>query len=153
MKNLVKVVAASALTLATSQAFASTTANFDATLQVTQALTLTKNTNLDFGAITTADNTDIVVAQGATGVKQAANFTVKGETARQVTFNVPDTIDLVSDNDATNKISVTLDPKPSVILDAGGDGTLSIGGTAKVSTATLLAGSYTANTIVSIVYQ
>ncbi|WP_194437828.1 DUF4402 domain-containing protein [Vibrio fluminensis] len=153
MKNLVKVVALSALTLATTQVFASTTANFDATLQVTQALTLTNDTNLDFGSITTADNTNIVVAQGATGATQSANFTVKGEAGRLVNFTVPASIELIHDTDATNKITVTLDPTTSVTLNGTGDGTLSIGGTADIASATLKAGSYSVNTGVSIVYQ
>jgi hypothetical protein len=74
MNTFVKVTALSAITFSSMNAFA-VSDTFDATLEVKQAITMTRTSNLDFGIITSDRTTDVVIAQGDAG---AATFTIDG---------------------------------------------------------------------------
>ena len=62
MNKVFKVVAVSALSISSASAFA-VSDTFDATLEVKQAITMTKTSDLDFGIITSDNTTDVVIAQ------------------------------------------------------------------------------------------
>ncbi|WP_210443725.1 DUF4402 domain-containing protein, partial [Vibrio crassostreae] len=118
---------------------------FDATLEVKQAITMTKTSDLDFGIITSDNTTDVVIAQGDAG---AAAFTLSGESGDAVTVSISDT-NLVN---GANTIAAEFDFNSAITL-TGGNANLNIGGTARTSSATLVAGTYTANVAVDVTYQ
>ena len=151
MKKLIQVAALSAFTFSATNALA-VSDTFNATLVVKQAISLTKDKDLDFGEVLTTHNTDIVVAQADAG---AAKFTINGENNAPVTVTINDT-DLVH-TDGTNKIAATFDFNASPTLSGTGAAELLIGGTAKVADAVtannFIAGTYQASVNVDVVYQ
>ncbi|CAH7433438.1 Flagellar hook-length control protein fliK [Vibrio chagasii] len=144
MNKVLKVVAVSALSISSANVFA-VSDTFDATLEVKQAITMTKTSDLDFGIITSDNTTDVVVAQGDAG---AAAFTLSGESGDTVTVSISDT-NLVN---GVNTIAAEFDFNNAITL-TGGTADLNIGGTARTSSATLVAGTYTANVAVDVTYQ
>lgn len=145
MKNLVKVVAVSALALSTSQVMAAT-GTFNATIEVTQAIEFNAARALDFGSITTLDNTDITVAPAA-----GALLEVSGTPNATLTITPPVKFNLVHTN-TTDIIEVGVTSVNTLTLDSAGNADLEIGGTAKISTANLVAGTYSANVDIDVVY-
>ncbi|ANU38367.1 DUF4402 domain-containing protein [Vibrio scophthalmi] len=148
MKNLVKVVVASALALSAFQATASNSSTFVAELVVDKPLTVTpvagKNT-LDFGNALVGDSADLTILATDAGAVEFTltgnqNSTVKVTAANTVVTNGSDTIDL----EVTEPTTVS--------LDAAGDGSMKIGGILKLSTATLVAGTYSGTVNVSVIY-
>lgn len=144
MNNVLKVLAVSALSLSSASTFAASQ-TFDATLEVKQAISMVKTSDLDFGIITTDNTTDIVIAQNDAG---AAAFTVSGEAGDSVSVAIANT-NLVN---GANTIAAEFDFSNALTL-TGGNADLKIGGTARTSSATLVAGTYTANVSVDITYQ
>ncbi|WP_333918554.1 DUF4402 domain-containing protein [Vibrio crassostreae] len=144
MNKIFKVVAVSALSISSANVFA-VSDTFDATLEVKQAITMTKTSDLDFGIITSDNTTDVVIAQGDAG---AAAFTLSGESGDAVTVSISDT-NLVN---GVNTIAAEFDFNNAITL-TGGSADLNIGGTARTSSATLVAGTYTANVSVDVTYQ
>ncbi|MDA0148232.1 DUF4402 domain-containing protein [Vibrio sp. LaRot3] len=147
MNKLVKAVVTSAIVLSSTQVFAAT-GTFDATLEVKQAITLNRVSGLDFGVITTSDNTDIVIAQGDAG---AATFNVTGKAGDIVNVNVGDANSTTIKNGA-NTIGLSLDA-PTTLTLTGGNATLNIGGTAAIASASLVEGSYAQSIPVEVTYQ
>ncbi|MEZ9267966.1 hypothetical protein BCU63_32630, partial [Vibrio splendidus] len=133
MNKVFKVVAVSALSISSANVFA-VSDTFDATLEVKQAITMTKTSDLDFGIITSDNTTDVVIAQGDAG---AAAFTLSGESGDAVTVSISDT-NLVN---GVNTIAAEFDFNNAITL-TGGTAALNIGGTARTSSATLVAGTY-----------
>ncbi|PTO95277.1 hypothetical protein CWO08_11200 [Vibrio sp. 10N.286.48.B8] len=144
MNKIFKVVAVSALSISSANVFA-VSDTFDATLEVKQAITMTKTSDLDFGIITSDNTTDVVIAQGDAG---AAAFTLSGESGDAVTVSISDT-NLVN---GVNTIAAEFDFNNAITL-TGGSADLNIGGTARTSSATLVSGTYTANVAVDVTYQ
>ncbi|WP_104026496.1 DUF4402 domain-containing protein [Vibrio jasicida] len=144
MNTFVKVTALSAITFSSMNAFAFSD-TFDATLEVKQAITMTRTSNLDFGIITSDRTTDVVIAQGDAG---AATFTIDGGAGEVVDVAISGT-NLVN---GANNVAATFDFSPALTL-TGGTAELKIGGTAQVSTATLVAGTYSASVPVDVTYQ
>ncbi|MEZ8840622.1 DUF4402 domain-containing protein [Vibrio splendidus] len=144
MNKVFKVVAVSALSISSANVFA-VSDTFDATLEVKQAITMTKTSDLDFGIITSDNTTDVVIAQGDAG---AAAFTLSGESGDAVTVSISDT-NLVN---GVNTIAAEFDFNNAITL-TGGTAALNIGGTARTSSAKLVAGTYTANVAVDVTYQ
>ncbi|CDT89115.1 conserved hypothetical protein [Vibrio coralliirubri] len=144
MNKVFKVVAVSALSISSANVFA-VSDTFDATLEVKQAITMTKTSDLDFGIITSDNTTDVVIAQGDAG---AAAFTLSGESGDAVTVSISDT-NLVN---GVNTIAAEFDFNNAITL-TGGTADLNIGGTARTSSAILVAGTYTANVAVDVTYQ
>ncbi|UPR56433.1 DUF4402 domain-containing protein [Vibrio sp. ED004] len=144
MNKVFKVVAVSALSISSANVFA-VSDTFDATLEVKQAITMTKTSDLDFGIITSDNTTDVVVAQGDAG---AAAFTLSGESGDAVTVSISHT-NLVN---GANTIAAEFDFNSAITL-TGGNANLNIGGTARTSSSTLVAGTYTANVAVDVTYQ
>ena len=144
MNKVFKVVAVSALSISSANVFA-VSDTFDATLEVKQAITMTKTSDLDFGIITSDNTTDVVVAQGDAG---AAAFTLTGESGDTVTVSISDT-NLVN---GVNTIAAEFDFNNAITL-TGGTADLNIGGTARTSSASLVAGTYAAHVAVDVTYQ
>ena len=142
MNTFVKITALSALTLSSMNAFA-VSDTFDATLEVKQAITMTRTSNLDFGIITSDRTTDVVIAQGDAG---AATFTIDGGEVVDVAVAGTNLVN------GANNVAATFDFSPTLTL-TGGTAELKIGGTAEVSTATLVAGTYSASVPVDVTYQ
>ncbi|MEZ9549584.1 MULTISPECIES: DUF4402 domain-containing protein, partial [Vibrio] len=122
MNKIFKVVAVSALSISSANVFA-VSDTFDATLEVKQAITMTKTSDLDFGIITSDNTTDVVIAQGDAG---AAAFALSGESGDAVTVSISDT-NLVN---GANTIAAEFDFNSAITL-TGGNANLNIGGTAR----------------------
>ena len=144
MSKIVKVAALSLFAFSANNALAATD-SFNATLEVKQAVTVTNSTDLDFGIITTDSGTDIVIAQADSG---AATFAITGSTGSQVSVAISNT-DLVN---GANKIAAEFDFNPTLTLTAG-TAELKVGGTARVASATLAPGTYSATVPVEVTYQ
>ncbi|EGU37483.1 DUF4402 domain-containing protein [Vibrio scophthalmi] len=147
MKNLVKVVVASALALSAFQASA-LTEKLDITLNVKQPLTLVNTKALDFGTIFTSETADQAIQYTD---PEAAAFDVTGEAGSivDVAVNNGNTVEL---DNAGNKLVVTFN-NPAALTLTGGNAVLNVGGTVGVAGKTLVAGAYTAQVDVAVTYQ
>lgn len=144
MNKIVKVAALSLFTFTATNALAISD-TFTASLEVKQALSISKVKDLDFGIVTSDHNADIVVAKNAAG---AATFNINGADGDTVTIAISDT----NLDNGGDLIATTFDFSPTLPL-TGGSATLEIGGTARVAGQTLVAGTYTANVSVDVTYQ
>ncbi|WP_159737833.1 DUF4402 domain-containing protein [Vibrio atypicus] len=144
MDKILKVAALSIFTLSATNVLAASD-TFNATLEVKQAISMSKTSNLDFGIITTDQATDVVIAQGDAG---AAAFNITGGTGEVVTIAISNTT-LVNGG---NNVAAEFD-FPSTLTLTGGTGELKVGGTARVASATLVAGTYSATVPVNVTYQ
>ncbi|ANS87646.1 hypothetical protein VSVS12_03946 [Vibrio scophthalmi] len=147
MKNLVKVVVASALALSAFQASA-LTEKLDITLNVKQPLTLVNTKALEFGTIFTSETVDQVIQYTD---PEAAAFDVTGETGSIVGVSVNNGNTVELDN-AGNKLVVTFN-NPAALTLAAGTTVLNVGGTVGVAGKTLVAGAYSAQVDVAVTYQ
>ncbi|EGU41871.1 DUF4402 domain-containing protein [Vibrio scophthalmi] len=147
MKNLVKVVVASALALSAFQASA-LTEKLDITLNVKQPLTLVNTKALDFGTIFSTETQDQTIAH--TDPKAAA-FDVTGEAGSivDVLVNGGNTVEL---DNAGNKLVLTFSNLDALTL-TGGAAVLNVGGTVGVAGKTLSPGEYSAQVDVAVTYQ
>ncbi|OLQ84303.1 hypothetical protein BIY21_05290 [Vibrio ponticus] len=148
MKNLVKVVAASAIALSTSNVIASNTASttFNASIQVVQALEIAKTQDLTFPKVYSTQTGKVTVnAADAT----AAVFTVTGEENNIVDVEVANTN--VTNGSDSYALSFLTDPT----LTISGDTELRIGGEVDfLNNGPIPSGTYTANAInVKVTYQ
>ncbi|MGF1908414.1 hypothetical protein L4C38_03115 [Vibrio kasasachensis] len=151
MKNLVKVVAVSALALSTSQVMATATDTFQATLEVKPALTIEKvlGKDLKFPAAYIGQTGTIEVPASHT---DAAQFDITGPDTETVDVVINNS-DPVILNNGGNTIPLAL-IAPSTHTFSGSSGQLLIGGTIDLTGITLVAGTYTTGAIdVAIKYQ
>ncbi|MBE1273939.1 DUF4402 domain-containing protein [Enterovibrio baiacu] len=144
MDGLLKVAVVSVFTFGATNALA-VSDTFNATLEIKQAISMTKTSDLDFGLITSDQATDVVVAKSDSG---AAAFTINGGTGAVVDVAISNT-NLVN---GANTIPAEFSFDSNLTL-TGGTAELKIGGTAKTAGATLVAGTYSANVPVDVTYQ
>ncbi len=169
-KVLIFAGAVSALALASTPAMAAApvTKQANAQAKIFRPLTLTKNTDLDFGTIVIAGTSftgeDVHVDQsgavatcgGGTNLvcsdpTTAANFTVIGTNNQTVTLTVPATVTLNGSNGGS--LDMAVDAPASVALGASGNSGVDfgIGGTLTIDSSTV-DGVYTAQFDVTAEY-
>lgn len=159
MKRAIIGAAIAALAMNASAANAAT-ATATAKAKILAPLTLTNNTDLDFGTIVSGGSASTVVVttggaatcgSGLTciGTTSAAGFTLGGTNGASVGISGPATVTL---NSAGNSMTASLTySATTVTLNATG-GTFSVGGTLNVG-AGQLAGNYSGTFIVTANYQ
>jgi hypothetical protein len=171
MKTLIK--AAVAATVATglfaSPAFAAAnTANkdFTAKAKIVKAVTLAKNSNLDFGTITmlsTLTTATVKVGQAAAGNACASGLTCSFPTQAAATFTVTgvptQALDVVvtgatalTDTTGLNTVPFRFDAPATVTVAAGGTVDFAIGGEIDIVSATK-DGVYSGDLTVTVTYQ
>jgi hypothetical protein len=162
-------VAALALTSAPAAAAVSATANANAQAKIFRPLTLTKNTDLNFGTIVISgssftgevvqlDQAGAVTCGGGTNLvcdttnASAATFTVVGTNNQTVDVTVPATVSLTGSNGGT--LSMSTDAPATVALGASGNAGVpfGVGGSISIDSTTT-DGVYTGNFDVTANYQ
>ncbi len=148
-KLLISAGALAALAL-TTPAFAATPANqatANATVNIVSPLTLTKNTDLDFGTVVgpfTGSTVEMSMAGvrncGAltcAGTPTAASFTVTGSDNQTVTLTIPAAVTLNGSVSGTLSLDLTTDKPGNQTLSSTGSATFGLGGTLTIPTGTV----------------
>lgn len=134
-------------------------ANFNVSVTIRQAISITKVTDLTFGTVDAAATTYTVNANGSaqTGAgtgATAASFTISGESAAvaNVTFSANPVTVTCAACAGTPTLSVTLTPQATTHTFTGASETFYVGGsvTPTVSTAS---GAYTGTATLNLIYQ
>jgi hypothetical protein len=137
------------------------TATADARARILAPITVTKNTDLDFGTIvvgTTAGTATVSTAGARTctaalvctgGTVSAANFSVSGTSGAVVTVATPASVSLAS---GANNMSASLTSSAATVTLTGGTGTFNVGGVLSVG-ASQAAGNYVGTFTVTVDYQ
>lgn len=169
MKNLTKIllgaVAVSAIATSASAQGSVTSDSAAVGITVIQPITITKNTDLQFGrVIKGAGKVTVAAANGARsfdtgagapigagGTVSKAQFVVKAEGGQALTWTVPDTVTLSGPGSLT---VTTLKTIPAVTGSLGAEATytLDVGGEITLA-ANTPSGSYTGNLAITVAYQ
>jgi hypothetical protein len=120
---------------------------------VFEAISITTNSNLDFGSAPQGDAAKAVAASDAS----AASFTVSGDPNRAYTITIPRSVTMATDGGgAANKEIAVSDfvssPSGTGTIGAGGTQSLKVGATRAALASDQTAGSYTGAFTVSVVY-
>jgi len=164
MKKLLISAGALAATVLSTPAFAATAnqASANASVNIVSPLTLTNDSDLDFGTVVGPFNGEVVeiAVDGkancgtltCSGTPSAANFTVSGGTAAQ---NLKVTVDKnVTMKSGTNQLiaDLTTDLPTGITTDANGGATFGVGGSLTIPAKTP-DGAYTGSFNVQVDYQ
>lgn len=147
MKFFKQLTIASMLVAAPAAMAASET--FTSSIEVIAPVSITKTADLDFGTILADETANVTVAAADAG---AAAFTITGNAGDTVTVTVDNTATMTDGSNNIGVISIAPDDAAPVLT--GGSATVKVGGVADIATAgTLVAGSYTGNVNIDVVYQ
>lgn len=136
-------------------AYAANPEPFNVQITIRQAITITKLTDLDFGAVDTGAATYTVTADagpyGSAGTgAQAASFTIQGEAGQ--TASVSFGTNPVSVSNGTDSRNVTLTAQTGTHNFSGGAETFYVGGSITLD-GLESTGVYTGSSTLSLVYQ
>ncbi|WP_050742541.1 DUF4402 domain-containing protein [Deferribacter desulfuricans] len=149
MKKFAKVLTlAMVMSVLATAAFAAS-ATGTATLDVIQALTITKNQDLNLGQVVQGDATGATVA---TTDANAASFTVTGQANAALSVTVDSSVTLDDGSGNTINVSLTNDAT-SPALDATGSYTFHVGGSTGPIASSQPVGTYTGTFNVTVDYQ
>ena len=162
-KLLISAGALAALALSTPAfAAASNTAQASASVNIVSPLTLTKNSDLDFGTVVGPfSGTAVEISNAGTpncgtltcsGSPSAANFTVSGGTANQALAVTVDPSVSMTSGGNTLVADLTTDLPGAVSTDASGGATFGVGGKLTLAAGTV-DGLYSGTFNVTVNYQ
>lgn len=163
-KLLISAGALAALALSTP-ALAANSASANATVNIVSPLSLTKNTDLNFGTVVGPFAGEVVhvdtsgtrtcpgtlTCSGSASVS-AASFSLTGTAGQAVVLTIPDSVTLNGSVSGTLDVDLTGDKPANPTLDGSGNASFSIGGKLTIPTGTV-DGVYSSTFDVTADYQ
>jgi hypothetical protein len=149
-KLLISAGALAALALSTP-AFAANTASANATVNIVSPLSLTNDTELNFGTVVgpfageaihvaasgTRDPCPATVTCSGDASVSAASFTLTGTPNQAVVLTIPNTVTLNGSVSGTLSVSLAGDKPTNPTLDSSGNATFAIGGVLTIPSGTV----------------